>query len=300
MLWLQDAVCQPHDILSLEAVSQDDSFEKLAAIFKTISELLKHRTTAAQSTDNYENHFGIKGNSIDSHEKYENSHTIFSKDISETVKVIDDNDNNCFDSNKDEDISYHNHKNNLSSNLAKSVHRSRYAEDRCISNFNMITSNVNENIVCDSREIESKNIHIQNNNDKNNHNNHSDFEQVNGFADRNQNNESNYSHSLYACANIENKINFVIPLLNEKRIKKESIICDSILSETMTVSERINYFNNKRNTMNLEIKNNLNTIQNESVNIAYQTEESDRKMSWFCLGIFLSSLILLYIFPLPN
>lgn len=297
MLWLQDAVCQPHDILSLEAVSQDASFERLAAIFKTISELLKHRTTAAQATDNYENHFGnSKENSSDN---FENSHTMFSEVICDTDDMIDNNDNNCFDSNKDKDVSYHNHKNNINSSLIKSVHRSRYAEDRCISNFNF-ANNINENIVCDNNEIESKNIHVQNNNDNKNHNNHSDFEQINGFADKNQNNESNYTHSIYSCPNIENKINYVIPLLNEKRIKKENIVCDSILPETMTVSERINYFNNKRNTMNLEIKNNLNTIQNESVNIAYQTEENERRMSWICLGIFLSSLILLYIFPLPN
>lgn len=188
--------------------------------------------------------------------------------------------------------------NNYNAIQSKLIHRSRYAEDRCISNFNTFGNDMEENVlVDDKRDIftinEINEVNFQNNN-----------ENVTDDCFKNLNDDNGMVKVSNRSTNpnmYSNKVNYVVPLLNDcaTTINRPETDDEKYFA-SYSISERINYFNGKRMNMNLDIKNNLNTIQNESLIDLHNIEQSDKIISWLCTFIFMFTLILLYICPLPN
>lgn len=336
VLWLQGAVCRPQDILPQdEGEGGDDVCSRLAAILVTVTRLLTpapshHPSHHPHATDNHEPPQEDTHN-IDSQLQPDSAEQLNFRDIKidqetfvdfktnqqtfgdfnsdqqnhpeelhgdeEPTKTFDDGDNSAAAKFRD----------NLNYFQNKPTYRNRYAEDRCISNFNaMEFSDVpdsQQTFPQDSNNFvvnRIDNIHFQNNNAESS----ADNNKMTNFDTK----RMPFSQTTYSYNNIEkNKINFVVPLMNgaakPPSPKKMNISPDESLAKTFgnedanqsIIRKRVKFFNDKRNSLNLDIKNNLNTMQTESMAVS----EQDRVVSWFCVGIFLSTLVFLYVFPLP-
>lgn len=326
MLWLQGAVCRPQDILPQEEGEGEerDAYSRLAAIFTTVTCLLtpapSHPPHHTHATDNHEppledtpngdaqlqpdsaeqlnfNDFKTDQETLGDFNSDQQNHSKELHGEEEPTKTFNNIDHSSAAKFRD----------NLNYFQNKPTYRNRYAEDRCISNFNaMEFSDVPDSqrtFPQDSNNFvvnRIDNIHFQNNN-------------AESIVDNNKmtnfdNKRMPFSQTVYSYNNIEkNKINFVVPLMNgsskPSSPKKMNISPDEGSVKTFVnedinqsiIRKRVKFFNEKRTGLNLDIKNNLNTMQTESMAVS----EQDKIVSWFCVGIFIFTLMFLYVFPLP-
>lgn len=286
MLWLQEALCCPQDILPVEDsgcfVDDCDYIHKLAAIYQTVSSLLSHRSTSAHATDNQH-----LPNPKDNHNHQDSSAVQIEKAANVIPSHYDHSElNDTIQNNVYTDMLSQ----NMKPSKIKQIQRNRYAEDRCLSNFNCITTDDIHNITESNNCLSVDNLDLKQGN--------SVYKMKLAFE----------NHQMYENNRIDKndklKVNFVCPILNDLKINKYS---DDITyySETVNESEQIlysnnetNYYSMKRSTMNLEIKNNLNNLQSDLQNDL--SKQKDQLISRLCLGFFIFTLIFLYMFPLPN
>lgn len=316
VLWLQGAVCRPQDILpQQEGEGEGDACSRLAAILITVTRLLTPAPPHPHATDNHAppqedtqpqpdstQHLNFNGFKTDPEvlDDFDSDQQNQSEELhsdEEPAKSFTDGGNSAAAKFRD----------NLNYFQNKPTYRNRYAEDRCISNFNAMEfsddPDSQQTFTQDSNSFvvnRIDNIHFQNNN-------------AESIVDNNKmtnfdNKRMPFSQTVYSYNNIEkNKINFVMPLMNgaakPSSPKKMNISPDEGSAKTFDnedinqsiIKKRVKFFNDKRNSLNLDIKNNLNTMQTESMAVS----EQDKIVSWFCVGIFVFTLVFLYVFPLP-
>lgn len=157
--------------------------------------------------------------------------------------------------------------------------RNRYAEDRCISNFNFI--DYANNTIDESEEFH---LNYENNNDSNQNDGYSPV--YDGVRNRGP---------YY----VNNRIQFVTPFCKGSGVLQSENL---EIYDTDEVDFPVEMIENQegrydRDKLNLDLQNNINSEM-----MPYVETEKEREhrilVTWLCLGTFFVSAILLIIFPL--